>query len=60
MIAIDLTKQQALEAYRRAIQQITFISNLNTTMLFIFEEAKETILDFSQETVKVSFSCKII
>ena len=60
MIAIDLTKQQAPEAYRRAIQQITFTSNLNTTMLFIFEEAKETILDFSQETVKVSFSCKII
>ena len=60
MIAIDLTKQQALEAYRRAIQQITFTSNLNRTMFFIFEEAKETILDFSQETVKVSFNCKII
>ena len=60
MIAIDLTKQQALEAYRRAIQQITFASNLNRTMFFIFEEAKETILDFSQETVKVSFTCKII
>ena len=25
----------------------------NTTMFFIFKEAKETVLDFSQGTVKV-------
>ena len=57
MIAIDLSKQQALDADPRAIQQINFTENLdrdeNTTMFFIIEEAKETVLDFSQETVKV-------
>ena len=57
MIAIDLSKQQALDANPRAIQQINFTANLdragNTTMFFIIEEAKETVLDFSQETVKV-------
>ena len=56
-IAIDLSKQQALDADPRAIQQISFTSNLdrarNTTMLFINEEAQETISDFSQGTVKV-------
>ena len=57
MIAIDLSKQQALDADPRAIQQTNFTSNIdrdgNTTMLFIIEEAKETLLDFSQGTVKV-------
>ena len=57
IIAIDLSKQQALDADPRAIQQINFTANLdragNTTMFFIIEEAKETVLDFSQGTVKV-------
>ena len=57
MIAINLSKQQALDADPRAIQQINFTANLdkegNTTMFFIFEEVKETVLDFSQGTVKV-------
>ena len=57
MIAIDLSKQQALDADPKAIQQINFVANLeregNTTMFFIIEEAKETVLDFSQGTVKV-------
>ena len=57
MIAIDLSKQQALDADPRAIQQINFTANLeragNTRIYFILEEAKETILDFSQGTVKV-------
>ena len=57
MIAIDLSKQQALDADPRAIQQINLTANLdrdgNTTMFFIIEEAKETVLDFSQGTVKV-------
>ena len=57
MIAIDLRKQQALDADPRAIQQINFTTNLdrngNTKMFFIIEEAKETVLDFSQGTVKV-------
>ena len=51
MFAIDLSKQQVLDADPRAIQQINFTANLdrtgNTTMFFIIEEAKETILDFS-------------
>ena len=57
MIAVDLSKQQALDADSRAIQQINFTANLdrggNTRVYFILEEAKETILDFSQGTVKV-------
>ena len=57
MIAVDLSKQQALDADPRAIQQISFTANLdragNTRVYFILEEAKETILDFSQGTVKV-------
>ena len=57
IIAVDLSKQQALDTDPRAIQQINFTSNLdragNTRVYFILEEAKETILDFSQETMKV-------
>ena len=57
MIAVDLSQQQALDADPRAIQQINFTANLdragNTRVYFILEEAKETILDFSQGTVKV-------
>ena len=51
MIAIDLSKQQALDA------ENNFTANLdragNTRIYFILEETKETILDFSQGTVKV-------
>ena len=57
IIAVDLIKQQALDADPRAIQQINFTANLdragNTRVYFILEEAKQTILDFSQGTVKV-------
>ena len=56
MIAVDLSKQQALDADLKAIQQINF-TNLdragNTRVYFILEEAKETVLDLSQGTVKV-------
>ena len=55
-IAIDLSKQQALDADPRATPQIIFTENLdcagNTTMFFIIEEAKETVLDLSQGTVR--------
>ena len=48
MIAIDLSKQQSLDANPRAIQQINFTADLNrarnTRIFFILEEAKETIL----------------
>ena len=57
MIAEDLSKQQALDIDPTAIQQVNFTANLdcagNTTMFFIIEEAKETVLDFSQGTVRV-------
>ena len=55
MIAIDLSKQQAVDVDPRAIQQINFTESLDlaTTMFFILREAKETILDFSQGTVRV-------
>ena len=53
MIAIDLSKQQALDADPRAIQQINFTANLdrveNTTIFFINEEAKETVWTFHKE-----------
>ena len=57
MIAIDLSKQQVLDADPRAIQQINFTANLdragNTTMFFFIEETKETVLEFPQEIMKV-------
>ena len=60
MIATDLSKQQALDADPRAIQQINFMPNLDragkTRIYFIVEEAKEAILAilfFSQRTIKV-------
>ena len=57
MIAVDLSKQQAFDADPRAIRQINFTGNLdragNTRIYFILEEAKESVLDFLQGTVKV-------
>ena len=56
-IAVDLSRQNKLDADPRAIQHINFTANLdrvgNTTMSFIIEEAKETVFEFSQGTVKV-------
>ena len=57
MIAVDLCKQQVVDADPKAIQQINFTANLdrdgNTRFYFILEEAKETVFEFSQGTVKV-------
>ena len=57
MIVLDLGKQQALDADPKAIQQINFTANLdrkeNTRFYFILEESKETVMDFTQGTVKV-------
>ena len=57
VIAINISKQQKLDADPKAIQQINFTGNLDraegSTMFFIIEEAKETVLDFSKGTVKV-------
>ena len=56
MIAVDLSKQQALHANPRENLQTNFTANLDragsTRIYFILEEAKETKLDFSQGAVK--------
>ena len=50
MIVADLSKQQALDADPKAIQQINFKANLdravNTRFYFILEEAIETVFEF--------------
>ena len=57
IIAVDFSRQQALDADPRAIQQINFTANLdregNTRIYFILEQSKETKLNFAQGTVKV-------
>ena len=58
MIAMDLSKQQALDTDPKSIQQINFTGNLSIInkrlIFFIFEEMEEEILNFSQGTVEVS------
>ena len=59
LIAIDLSKQQKLDADLKRVTQINFTGNLeedNVTMFFIIEEAKRTQLDFLKITVKVFLS----
>ena len=61
VIAVDLSKQQALHADPKPIQKINFTANLeeiqetpgNTRIYFILEEAQETVFEFSQGTAKV-------
>ena len=57
MTIIELSKQQAFHADPKATQQINFTRNCeqarDATMFFIIENAKETILHFSQGTLKV-------
>ena len=52
MIAINLSKQQALDTDPKAIQLINFTATLNrarNTRIYSFlEEAKETFLDFTR------------
>ena len=52
LIAIDLSKQQALDADPKTVQQINITGNVDreagATMFFIIEISKETILVFSQ------------
>ena len=54
---IDLSKLKALGTDPRPIQQTNFIgylsSNNDRLIFFITEETKETILNFSQGTVKL-------
>ena len=55
-MTVDLSKQQALDADCKAIQRINFTANLDRAgrarFYFILEEAKETVFEFLQGTVK--------
>ena len=57
MIAVDLSKQQALDADPKVMQQINFTGNINRNdnrlIFLIIQEVKESIWDFSQGNVKV-------
>ena len=57
MILVDLSKQQALDADSEEIQHIDVTGKLDQAgrraIFFFIEEAKETIIDFSQGTVSV-------
>ena len=50
-----MSKQQELNVDPKAKQQINFTGSLgnNTAIYFITEEAKETVLDFSQGPLKL-------
>ena len=60
LIAADLSKQKALHADSRAIQQIIFtgsikatVANTSVVMFYVLEKSKETILEFSKGITKV-------
>ena len=57
LIAADLSKQKALDADPRVIQQIIFtgkikaaVANTRVIIYYILEKSKETILEFSGTT----------
>ena len=52
---VDLSKQKALDADSRAIQQIIFTGKANASAMIyqILEQSKESTLQFSKETPKV-------
>ena len=59
MIAVDLSKQQALDEDPRAIQQINFTANLDRAgMFFIIEKAKENVFEFFTKNRKSFVSTK--
>ena len=55
LIAVDLSKQNDLDADSRAIQQIIFTGKASAAVIiyYILEQSKETILEFSKGTTKV-------
>ena len=55
LVAADLSKQKELDADPRAIQRIEFKFMLeeNSTIYWVLEKSKETILEFYKGTVKV-------
>ena len=62
MIAIDLSKQQVLDADPRAIQQINFTANLvtagNTTMSLLLKKQKKLFWTFQKDSQKFC-KCKV-
>ena len=61
LIAADLSKQKAFDADSRTIQKIIFTGKIKATeentrvmIYYILEKAKETILEFSKGTTKVT------
>ena len=60
MIAINLSKNLALVADTRTIQQTNFTANSNraenTAMFLSIGQEKETVLDFSQGSVKMLYN----
>ena len=55
IIAADLSKQKALDADSRAIQQIIFTghADVQIRVYYILEQSKETTLEFPKRTTKV-------
>ena len=55
LVVVDLSKQKELDADPRAIQQIEFkyMLETNSTIYWVLEKSKETILEFYKGTVKV-------
>ena len=55
LVAVDLSKQKELDADPRAIQQIEFkyVLETDSTIYWVLEKSKETILEFYKGTVKV-------
>ena len=55
LIAADLSKQKALDADSRAIEQTIFTDNVSAAVLiyYIYDKSKETTLGFYKGTTKV-------
>ena len=55
LIAVELSKQKALDTDSRAIQQIIFTGKTDDKIrvYYILEQSKETTLEFSKGTTKV-------
>ena len=55
LIAVDSSKQRELGADPRAIQQIEFkyMLGTNSTIYWVLEKSKETILEFYKGTVQI-------
>ena len=60
LIAVDLSKQKALDADSRAVQHIIFAGKIKATedntrviIYYVLEKSKETILEFSKGTTRV-------